>query len=87
MGRQNSRRGGSSRTEAGESVDGLELTNDDGMTALMLAAQGAKKDCCALLVKYGAIVKAKASSAHAPDLGSPPLTVRAAAGTELCRRQ
>jgi hypothetical protein len=59
LGRQNSRRGGSSRTEAGESVDGLELRNDDGMTALMLGAANGKKECCALLVKYGANVKTR----------------------------
>ena len=61
LGRQNSRRGGSSRSEAGEAVDGLELRNDFGMTALMLAAAAGKKDCCALLVKYGAKVGAKNS--------------------------
>jgi leucine-rich repeat protein SHOC2 len=59
LGRQNSRRGGSSRSEAGEAVDGLELTNDDGHTALMLAARAGKKECAALLVKYGARLNTK----------------------------
>jgi leucine-rich repeat protein SHOC2 len=59
LGRQNSRRGGSSRSEAGEAVDGLELTNDDGHTALMLAALSGKKECAALLVKSGARLNTK----------------------------
>ena len=56
LGRQNSRRGGSSRSEAGEAVDGLELTNDEGMTPLMLAARRGSKSCLELLVKAGAKV-------------------------------
>ena len=56
LGRQNSRRGGSSRSEAGEAVDGLELTNDEGMTPLMLAARRGAKPCMELLVKAGAKV-------------------------------
>lgn len=59
LGRQNSKRGGSSRSEAGEAVDGLELANDDGHTALMLACKAGKKECAALLVKYGANLKTK----------------------------
>lgn len=62
LGRQNSRRGGSSRSEAGEAVDGLELTNDDGHTALMLAARAGKKECAALLVRYGARLETRNKS-------------------------
>ena len=39
-------------------MEGIELTNDEGHTALMLAALHGKKECCALLVKYGARIHA-----------------------------
>eukprot|EP01050_Picozoa_sp_SAG11_P018400 SAG11_NODE_2773_length_2988_cov_1.602977_2_plen_276_part_00 len=64
LGRQLSRRGGSSRSEAGEAVDGSELRDGDGRTALILSCMHGNFQCAQLLVKAGAQVHTQDSESR-----------------------
>ena len=56
LGHKLSKRGGSSVSEAGEAIEGLELADDEGKTALMMACMTGNMQCAKFLVKAGAHV-------------------------------